>query len=325
MGGYCTSDFDYRLPEELIAQHPSERRGDSRMLVLDRRSGAIEHHHFRELPDFLRPGDLAVLNNSKVVRARVRTDDGRVEVFFLESAGPLRWRCLVKPGRKMRVGRVVAIGGVGVTVESVLPTGERNLVLEREIDLERYGAVPLPPYIDREPESGDSERYQTVYAKPPGSVAAPTAGLHFTPEVLRKVPHAFVTLHVGTGTFLPVKTEVLSEHRMHSEPFEIGVEAARAINSADRLLAVGTTAARVLESLPPGPVRAMGGRTELFIHAPYEFERIGMLLTNFHLPKSSLLMLACAFGGHEAVLEAYRQAIAARYRFYSYGDCMLIF
>lgn len=320
------SDYDYLLPEELIAQHPLARREDSRMLVLHRESKTIEHRKFAELPQFLGPGDLAVLNNTRVIKARRFSDDGAIEFLFLEQLGPKRWRCLVKPGRKMRSGARTQLDGIEARVDEILPDGNRVLLLERELDLERGGVLPLPPYMRRAAERADDERYQTVFANVPGAVAAPTAGLHFTSDLLAILPHTFVTLHVGTGTFAPVKSEKLSEHQMHAERFSISEEAAAKINQAQRLLAVGTTTVRVLESAErrDGKLLPQNGTTSLFLYPPHKIAHVDLLLTNFHLPRSTLLMLVSAFAGREFILEAYAEAIRERYRFYSYGDCMLI-
>ncbi|MGH8046901.1 MAG: tRNA preQ1(34) S-adenosylmethionine ribosyltransferase-isomerase QueA [Chthoniobacterales bacterium] len=327
------SDYDFHLPEELIASRPLDRRDASRMLVLDRVDGTIAHRHFTDFPAYLREGDLVVLNNSRVVRARMHSDltgegprhpSRRIELLFLEEVAPRRWKCLVKPGRRMRVGATCRAGGANLTVVSIEPTGERIVEADGAIDFEHQGELPIPPYMHREADAQDDSRYQTVYAKTDGSVAAPTAGLHFTPEILAALPHAFLTLHVGLGTFQPVKTGNLDEHVMHEERYEIGESAAAAINSANRIVAVGTTSTRVLESQPPRPIQPRSGRTAIFIRPPYEFQRVGALLTNFHLPKSTLLMLVSAFAGRERILSAYDEAIRERYRFFSYGDCMLI-
>jgi len=318
------SDYDYALPAELIASRPLAPRDASRMLVLHRATGTIEHRRFTDLPGYFSPGDLAVLNNSRVIRARVFSHDGRIEFLFLEETAPLRWICLCKPGRKLPVGARCHVGGADLTVIDVLPGGERVVQLSAPIDFQQHGQLPIPPYMGRASDEADDERYQTVFAGPEGSVAAPTAGLHFTPGILAAIPHAFLTLHVGIGTFQPVKVERLADHRMHAERYTIDPPAADAINAARRLIAIGTTAARVLESQPPGPVAPHAGRTAIFIHPPYAFLRVGALLTNFHLPRSSLLMLVSAFAGRETILAAYAEAIRERYRFYSYGDCMLI-
>jgi S-adenosylmethionine:tRNA ribosyltransferase-isomerase len=320
------SDYDYALPEELIAQRPLEHRDESRMMVLRRREQRIELRVFAELAGFLTPGDLLVLNNTRVMSARRFSDDGRIEFLFLERLGPSRWKCLVKPGRKMRVADVAKINGATARVEEIGASGERVISLDREENFFEGGLVPLPPYVGRQSDPDDVERYQTVFAEVPGAIAAPTAGLHFTPEILTKLPHAFITLHVGAGTFQPVKTERIADHRMHEEQFSISEAAAAAINAAQRIIAVGTTSVRVLESAArrDGKLFEQHGKTDIFIHPPAEIRHVDGLLTNFHLPRSTLLMLVSAFAGREFLLTAYAEAIRERYRFYSYGDCMLI-
>ncbi len=318
-----TRDYDYPLPEALIARHPLARRDQSRMLVIHRSEGRMEDRQFSELPAFLREGDLLVLNNTRVIPARVYSDDGRIELLFLEAVGPNRWKCLVKPGRRMTVGKSVLIQQTPGHVTEICPEGERILEFEAPIDLERVGELPIPPYFGRSAEAADAERYQTVYATSSGAVAAPTAGLHFTSEMLARIPHAFVTLHVGVGTFRPVQVESLTEHRMHAERFEISESAARAINAAKRVIAIGTTTTRVLESCGR-PVGPRNSQTDIFIYPPYQFKVIDALLTNFHLPKSTLLMMVSALMGRELALKAYAHAIEEKYRFYSYGDCMLV-
>ena len=320
------SDYDYDLPRESIAQRPLRRREDSRMMVLHRDLQAIEHRQFRELKSFLQPVDLLVLNDTRVLAARRFSDDGAIEFLFLERVSPGHWRCLVKPGRKMRVGARAKIANVPLRVAQITSDGERIIALDKDVDLYRGGSMPLPPYIGRPGDENDAARYQTVFARAAGAVAAPTAGLHFTPEILCEIPHAFITLHVGPGTFLPVRSGDITEHRMHSERFRISPEAAARINKAGRIVAVGTTAVRTLESAmrANGKVLAQEGTTDLFIYPPYRFRAIDALLTNFHLPRSTLLMLVSAFAGREFLLRAYEEAIRERYRFYSYGDCMLI-
>jgi S-adenosylmethionine:tRNA ribosyltransferase-isomerase len=320
------SDYDYTLPEELIAQRPLARRDESRMMVLHRSGQRIEHGKFNQLNEFLPPGDLLVLNNTRVMNARRFSDDGKIEFLFLEQLGPARWKCLVKPGRKMRVAGVTKINGATVRVEEICAGGERVISLESEENFFEGGLVPLPPYIERQSDPSDVERYQTVFAELPGAIAAPTAGLHFTPEILAKLPHAFVTLHVGAGTFQPVKTGKIADHRMHEERFSISESAAAAINAAERIVAVGTTTVRVLESATRRDGKLVGqhGETDIFIHPPAEIRHVHGLLTNFHLPRSTLLMLVSAFAGREFLLAAYAAAVRQRYRFYSYGDCMLI-
>lgn len=320
------SDYDYLLPQELIAQRPLARRDDSRMMVLRRDGKTIEHRRFEELPALLAPGDLIVLNDTRVVPARKFSDDGGVEFLFIERLGPLRWKCLAKPGRKARVGATFKIEGVTARVEEMLGEGERVISFDRDVDLYARGSMPLPPYLRRESDSEDDSRYQTVFADTPGAIAAPTAGLHFTREILDDVPHAFVTLHVGTGTFRPVHAEDIREHRMHPERFSISAETAGKIDNARRALAVGTTSVRVLESArrENGKLIAQTGSTDIFIYPPYRFQHVDLLFTNFHLPRSTLFMLVSAFAGREFLLKAYGEAIRERYRFYSYGDCMLI-
>ena len=320
------NDYDFDLPRELIASRPLAQRDASRMMVVRRESQQIEHRNFRDLPKLLCPGDLFVLNDTRVVPARRFSDDGRSEFLFLERLGDRRWRCLVKPGRKMRLGARIEISGVQGSVVDVSPTGERTVEFQDEIDMHTGGSVPIPPYLERESDDEDTVRYQTVYAQNPGAVAAPTAGLHFTGDLLRQLPHAFLTLHVGPGTFQPVQSENIDEHRMHGERFEISQETANRINSSERVIAVGTTCVRVLESIvrDDKTVPAEKGATDIFIRPPFTFQRVGAMLTNFHLPRSTLLMLVSAFAGRELILRAYSEAVRERYRFFSYGDCMLI-
>ncbi len=296
------------------------------MMVLHRGEERIEHRSFMDLPSFVKPGDLLVLNDTRVVRARRFSDDGMIEFLFLENVGGNRWRSLVKPGRKMRAGATTTVDGINARVMEICADGSRVMQLDAELNLERGGSIPLPPYMHRAADAQDQERYQTVYAQAPGAVAAPTAGLHFTPEMLKRLPHAFVTLHVGTGTFAPVKTENISEHQMHAERFAVSSDAAAAINKAKRVFAVGTTSVRVLEAAARehGKLTAQEGSTDIFIRPPQQLHYVDALLTNFHLPRSTLLMLVSAFAGREFVLRAYAEAIRERYRFYSYGDCMLI-
>jgi S-adenosylmethionine:tRNA ribosyltransferase-isomerase len=319
-------DYDFDLPANQIAQRPLPRREDARMMVLDRALGTIAHRKFVELTEFVRPGDLLVLNDTRVLPARRFSDDGTIEFLFLEKLDAETWKCLVKPGRKMRKGAETTLDGRLARVESVCADGERLVRLERDFDPYRGGEIPLPPYVRRASDVEDLARYQTVFAVAPGAVAAPTAGLHFTPEILARLPHTFVTLHVGPGTFRPVQSDEISEHRMHAERFAISDEAARAINAAESLLAIGTTSVRVLESAECVDRRLVrqNGQTDIFILPPYKFRRVDRLLTNFHLPRSTLLMLVAAFAGREFILRAYAEAVRERYRFYSYGDCMLI-
>jgi S-adenosylmethionine:tRNA ribosyltransferase-isomerase len=318
-------DYDYPLPQSLIAAQPLPDRAASRMMVLHRDTRRIEHRLFADFPSFLQPGDLAVLNDTKVIPARVFSDDGRLEFLFLEPHGGNRWLCMVKPGRKLPAGASTSVGGVTGIAEQLLPTGERLIRFAAPVDLDRVGQLPIPPYLGRPVDESDTDRYQTVFARHPGAVAAPTAGLHFTPAILSRLPHAFVTLHVGAGTFKPVQAEQITDHSMHRERFEISPAAAETIRGAKRLVAIGTTTVRVLETCAAsGPIIPQTGSTDIFIHPPYQFRAVHALLTNFHLPKSTLLMLVSAFAGREFILEAYAEAIRERYRFFSYGDCMLI-
>jgi S-adenosylmethionine:tRNA ribosyltransferase-isomerase len=331
------SDYDYVLPPELIAQRPLERREDSRMMVLHRAGDKIEHRQFRELKRFLRSGDLLVLNDTRVLPARRFSDDGAIEFLFLQRVGPVRWKCMVRPGRKMRVGATAKMDNVSLQVESITADGERIIAFEEDFNPYARGSMPLPPYIDRASDEKDTARYQTVFARAAGAVAAPTAGLHFTQEILSEIPHTFITLHVGPGTFLPVRSDDVVKHRMHAERFFISPEAAEKINNAQRVVAVGTTVVRVLETAAlqtrrlkavefhNREIAAQSGETDLFIFPPFSFRVVDALLTNFHLQRSTLLMLVSAFAGREFILRAYEEAVRGRYRFYSYGDCMLIF
>ncbi len=348
------SDFDFELPPELIAQAPPAERGTSRLLALDRHSGAIAHHTIAELPLLLRAGDLLVVNNTRVFPARLlgRRDPsgGAVECLLVtrlerEPSGAELWEALVHPGQKLKPGARVAFEGAATIHGEILERrffGRRvvrlwtdgDLSVERAVDA--IGHMPLPPYIRRADEAGDRDRYQTVFAQSRGSIAAPTAGLHFTPVLLdqlaaRGIRRAEVTLHVGYGTFQPIRVDAVEEHRMESEHYAIGQDAADAISAAldegRRVIAVGTTSTRTLESVGRahgGRIAAGTGTTDLFIYPGFEFRILSGLLTNFHLPQSSLLMLVSAFGGRDHVLQAYRTAVAERYRFYSYGDAMLV-
>ena len=329
-----TRDFDYDLPAESIAQEAAPR-GESRLLVLDR-TGPDRHARVRDLPRLLRPGDLLVLNDTRVIPARLfgrSAGGGRMEVLLVERTDEREWDALVKPGKRARPGARIDFED-GLTAEVVGKSEDRyRLQFSEPVEphLERLGHIPLPPYIHRPDTFEDRERYQTVYARTPGAIAAPTAGLHFTEDLLKGIEEAGVgisrvTLHVGIGTFKPVSTERIEEHRMDRERYEIGEEAAEAIRRAGRVVAVGTTVVRTLESaaVETGEVRAGSGSTELFITPGFRFQVVDALLTNFHLPRSTLLMLVSAFAGRERVLAAYEEAIAQRYRFYSYGDAMLV-
>ena len=333
------ADYDYSLPRELIAQHPLPRREDSRMMVLHRDEQKIEHARFVDLKKFLRDGGpsrtggyLLVLNDSRVLPARHFSDDGKFEFLLVEKIAPCRWKALVKPSRKFGKGAATFIQGARAEAREIFTDGSWEVVMSEDIDLLHGGAMPLPPYIkrsaviDRRYRAEDETRYQTVFAKYEGSLAAPTAGLHFTPEILETIPHVFITLHVGTATFRPVKTEDVTQHQMHPERFSIAPEAAAAIANAARIVAVGTTTARVLESVQRklGNIQPIESETDIFIYPPFQFRVVDVLLTNFHLPRSTLLMLVSAFAGREFILRAYEEAVRAPYRFFSYGDCMLI-
>ena len=338
-----TSDFWYDLPDELIAQTPLQQRDTSRLLVLDKQSGAVCHRHFYDILEYLNPGDCLVLNDSRVLPARLlghRPTGGAVEVLLLRDLGDKKWECLCKPGRKMQVGHEVIFGNgeLTATVVQVQETGNRVIEFHYEgiflEVLERLGKMPLPPYIKEELQ--DRERYQTVYSREVGSAAAPTAGLHWTPELLEKarqkgVKTAFVTLHVGLGTFRPVQVENVLEHHMHSELCMISDETAAVLNetksAGGRIICVGTTSCRTLESLvnEDGSFSAGSKWTEIFIYPGYAFKAMDGLITNFHLPESTLVMLVSAFAGKENVMAAYEEAVKERYRFFSFGDAMCIF
>ncbi len=337
-----THDFWYDLPEELIAQTPLEKRDSSRLLVLDRSSGKVEHKHFYDILDYLRPGDCLVMNDSRVLPARLlghRPTGGAVEVLLLRDLGDKKWECLCKPGRKMQIGQNVIFGNGELTATVTDIREDGNRVVEFHYEgiflevLERLGKMPLPPYIKAELQ--DQERYQTVYSREIGSAAAPTAGLHWTEELLDKarargVKTAFVTLHVGLGTFRPVKAEEISEHHMHSEFCMISQETAELLNQTKagggRIICVGTTSCRTLESLAKedGTFEASSKWTEIFIFPGYQFKAMDGLITNFHLPESTLVMLVSAFAGREIVLNAYKEAVKEKYRFFSFGDAMCI-
>ena len=331
-----TIDFDYPLPEELIADRPLPDRSASRMMVIHRDTGMIEHRHFCDLPEYVREGDHFILNDTRVVPARYFSNDGSIEIVRAEVLNPLLWKCMVRPGRKMKLGRTVAVGEAVGTVEGIDEEGYRLIRFDREVDEEKYGRLALPHYMNRESDPSDRERYQTVYARHEGAIAAPTAGLHFTPELLRQIEEkgvkiAHVTLHVGLGTFRPVKVEDVTQHHMHSEYFFIEEDQAKLINdtkaAGGRVIAVGTTSVRVLEHVATAeglPLRECSGSTNIFIYPPYNYKVVDALITNFHLPQSTLLMLVSAFAGRELVMKAYLEAIRERYRFFSYGDCMLI-
>ncbi|MBL8238482.1 MAG: tRNA preQ1(34) S-adenosylmethionine ribosyltransferase-isomerase QueA [Bryobacterales bacterium] len=327
------SAFNYELPEELIAQNPPAERDGARMLVLDRASQSWQDRQFRDLPAYLQQDDLLVFNNSRVFKSRLighrAGHTGRVEIFLAEQLGDT-WRALVRPGRKLPDGTIVEFApGFHAIVEERLEHGERRVRLyaaDQWQAIETHGHVPLPPYIRRPDEAADTERYQTVFARERGSVAAPTAGLHFTPQILQQcqaagASRAEVTLHVGLGTFQPLHSQTVEENQLHSERFHVNPMAAQQLDEAHRVIAVGTTAVRTIESFYR---YGNAGQTSLFIYPGVEFRRVNAMLTNFHLPQSSLLVLISAFAGHDFAMAAYRHAVSHRYRFFSYGDCMLI-
>jgi S-adenosylmethionine:tRNA ribosyltransferase-isomerase len=357
MTGLRVADFDFDLPAELIAQQPPAERGLSRMLVMNRATGALRDASFAEFPALLNPGDMLVLNDTRVIPARLyarRTlrrerekPTGQIEVMLTEPTGENLWRALVRPGRKVAIGEILVFPSPSGAIEleaEVLERGEfgERLLRFKPVDdffavLDRIGHMPLPPYIRRDDEEADRERYQTVFSRERGSVAAPTAGLHFTPQILdaiaaRGVEVARITLHVGLGTFAPLRVERVDAVHLHRERYTLSAPAADAINRAvaegRRIVAVGTTVVRTLEhcalQAASRPLQPHSGETEIFISPGFNFRRVGALLTNFHLPQSSLLMLVSAFAGREKVLAAYRHAVQQMYRFFSYGDCMFI-
>lgn len=350
MASLSLADFDFHLPAERIAQTPAPRRDESRLLVLDRKTGSREHRVFRELADYLRPGDLLVLNDTKVIPARLfgtRPSGARIEVLLIEELSCDRWQALVRPGRKAQEGTEIAFApGFRGQISAVLPDGSREILMRTAAGTVReaiatHGALPLPPYIAARPE--DTERYQTVFAKEEGAIAAPTAGLHFTPAMLdslreRGIETAALTLHVGLGTFKPVTVEDVRTHVMHAERYRVPMETVEQVRRAkargSRVVAVGTTAVRTLEhAAASGELLPGSGETRLFIYPGYRFRVVDAMVTNFHLPKSTLLMLVAAFldqeppqgrTGQELLLEAYEEAIAMSYRFYSFGDAMFL-
>jgi len=344
----CTSDFFYDLPEELIAQHPMEMRDHSRLMVLDRASGRIEHKHFFDIIDYLEPNDVLVINDSKVIPARLYghvegREEALIELLLLRQHELDTWETLVKPGKRARLGMKLVFGSGILTVEVIDIVEEGNRIIHFSYDHEKYtniyeilqeiGMMPLPPYITE--QLADKERYQTVYAREEGSAAAPTAGLHFTPELLQKIRNkgvaiAPVMLHVGLGTFRPVKEEKITDHVMHTEYFSVPAESARIINerkaAGGRLICVGTTSCRTIESVAEenGHIPALHGDTGIFIYPGYRFKAVDALITNFHLPESTLLMLVSAFYDKDRVMEAYHTAVKEQYRFFSFGDAMFI-
>lgn len=342
--GSRTSDYDFELPPELIAQQPAARREDSRLMIVHRFTGEIEHRRFTDLPGLIAPNDCLVINTTRVIRARLlgkRESGAPAEILLLRDLGNGRWETMVSPGSKLKPGRVVEIApGFNAEIREPTERGTRIVQLssiEPIADaIEQHGHIPLPPYIERDDSAADVERYQTVYATQPGSVAAPTAGLHFTPEILREIQSrgAFVskvTLHVGAGTFKPVEADDPAQHVMHEEWYYVPDATASIVNSTratgrGNVWAVGTTSVRTLESAAreDGTIRACSGETRIFIRPPYTFRAVDRIITNFHLPRSTLIMLVSAFAGYELTMRAYQTAIREKYRFYSYGDAMAI-
>ena len=338
-----TSDFNFHLPEELIAQHPLEKRDTSRLMVLDKATGEIENKHFYDVLNYLNPGDTLVLNNTRVLPARLigekENTGGKIEFLLLKRIEGDKWECLAKPGKRAKIGTIFTFGEGKLKCKVVDIVEEGNRIIEFIYDgifeqvLDELGEMPLPPYITERLE--DRERYQTVYSKEKGSAAAPTAGLHFTKELLEKVKEkgvniAYVTLHVGLGTFRPVKVDDVNEHVMHSEFYHLEEEDAKIINdtkkNGGKIISVGTTSTRTLETIGDenGIVRAQSGWTNIFIYPGYEFKVVDKLITNFHLPESTLIMLVSALAGKEKVMNAYNEAVKERYRFFSFGDSMII-
>jgi S-adenosylmethionine:tRNA ribosyltransferase-isomerase len=330
-------DFIYHLPESLIATHPVEPRDHCKLMVVHRDTEKIEHRHFYDLPEYLTPRDLLVLNDTKVIPARLHANGGQIEILLIEETSPRHWLCIGKPGKKLKPQTELFIDPVKPGVQPAkieilrsLPSGERVIRFYQDINLADYGELPLPPYIQKQRKEQneplyipqDSEVYQTTYANREGSVAAPTAGLHFTPELLQKFQHRFLMLNVGLGTFRPVKVADITDHEMHSEHFMIPEGLQESAANSERVVAVGTTVARVLESVPK--LKPGTGDTKIFMYPPYKFKRLDALITNFHLPGSTLLMLVAAFMGLDLQRKAYQEAIVSGYRFFSYGDAMLI-
>ncbi|MBU1026407.1 MAG: tRNA preQ1(34) S-adenosylmethionine ribosyltransferase-isomerase QueA [Candidatus Margulisbacteria bacterium] len=338
-----TSDFDYKFPQELIAHEPAKKRDESRLMVFDRKPQSISHKHFYDIVDYLNPGDLLVLNDTKVIPARLigrKVGGGaRIEVLLVNRTqntehGAQEWKCLVKPGKRLKIGTKVDFGRgklVGTVVEK-LETGEQIISFKYKGNfwnvISKLGKTPLPPYINP-PTRNSSTRYQTVYAAKQGASAAPTAGLHFTPGLLKKlrkkgVKIAYITLHTGLGTFLPVRTEEIKDHQMHSEYFEVPKQTISAIKKAKRVVAVGTTVVRTLENVFASKTLRLKGESDLFIYPGYKFKVVDAMITNFHWPRSTLIMLVSAFAGKEFTMKAYKQAIKEKYRLFSFGDAMLI-
>lgn len=321
-----TKDFDFHLPEELIASRPLADRSASRMIVIHRETGKIEHRMFTDFPEYMQRDDLLILNDTKVIPARVFSNDESIEIVVTDRISDTEWDCMVRPGKKMKIGRTIEVGDSIGTVLSIQENGNRIIKWDKAVDIHEHGSLALPHYMGRDSDNKDLDRYQTTFAREEGAIAAPTAGLHFTQEMLSNLKHDFLTLHVGVGTFRPVKADNILDHEMHSEKYSLSENTANKISSASRVTAVGTTVTRVLESLGKenSALTSRSGATDIFIYPGFEFKIVDQLLTNFHLPMSTLIMLVSAFAGKELTLEAYNEAVKEKYRFYSYGDCMLI-
>lgn len=339
------ADFDFQLPESHIAKYPKSKRDDAKLLVVNRATQELTHTTISQLPNYVETGDCWVMNNTKVVPARFYSDNGKFELLRVNARTDVLWECMAKPAKKLQIGSTVEISSITGTIKDILEDGLRLIEWGRPLDLDAIGELPLPPYIKRDHQDTDYNQYQTVFAQEQGAIAAPTAGLHFTPELLEKIPHSFVTLHVGMGTFKPVKADKIVDHPMHTEEYQLNSATADKLNQAKRIISVGTTSTRTLESIAnhlditkdnQAAWQASQGDTNIFIYPPYQFRAIDGLLTNFHLPQSTLIMLVSAFigegkdtaeeplQGRDFAMRIYQEAIDNDYRFYSYGDAMLI-
>ena len=338
-------DFDFQLPDNQIAKYPKAKRDEAKLLVVNKQTQELTHTTISELPNYVKTGDCWVMNNTKVVPARFYSDNGKFELLRVNARTDVLWECMAKPAKKLQVDKTLEISGITGTVRAILEDGLRLIEWDSPLDLNKIGELPLPPYIKRDHQEDDYSQYQTVFAKEQGAIAAPTAGLHFTPDLLAKIPHDFVTLHVGMGTFKPVKADKIVDHPMHTESYELPAQTAKSLNQAKRVIAVGTTSTRTLESIAThleitksnqASWEAHEGDTSIFIYPPHQFRAIDGLLTNFHLPQSTLIMLISAFvgegkdtqesplQGRDFAMSIYQEAIDNNYRFYSYGDAMLI-
>ncbi len=338
-------DFDFELPDSHIAKYPKSKRDEAKLLVVNRATQELTHTTISQLPNYVEEGDCWVMNNTKVVPARFYSDNGKFELLRVNARTDTLWECMAKPAKKLQMGSTLEITGITGTVKAILDDGLRLIEWGSPLDLDAIGELPLPPYIKRDHQTTDYDQYQTVFAQEQGAIAAPTAGLHFTHELLQQIPHSFVTLHVGMGTFKPVKVDKVVDHPMHTESYQLPEDTAQALNQAKRVIAVGTTSTRTLESIATNlditkssdtVWQANGGDTSIFIYPPHQFRAIDGLLTNFHLPQSTLIMLISAFmgegtdtldeplQGRDFAMRVYQEAIDHDYRFYSYGDAMLI-